>query len=220
MASSVIKVEIETEVCSVCRRDGELMSPEEYDAEVPHSVPLRTMLLHINNNKVIPEGKLCSNCIRRSIDAYEFSLALSAKTTPPLSEKIRALQKRLLELTEKVDVYIVVGGQGDNPGGSYSEDDIIMVDHESLKVATQLGDQELEKARNAAGELVYQCTVCPMSFEKVSEYQTHMTEHGELARHSCWTCGAQFTSAASLRTHMSQHKAAQLTCHLCDTTFQ
>lgn len=114
---------------------------------------------------MLPEGKLCTGCIRRALEAYEFSTALSARTAPPLSEKIRALRRKLHELTQKVDVFIVVGGPRANSGGAYSEDDIIMVDKDALAAAAAADDEDLEKARNACGDSVYQCTICPESFQ-------------------------------------------------------
>lgn len=54
MASTIMKVEAGTETCSVCGGGGDLYTPEEHDAcSPPMQVPLRTMLLHINNNKVV-----------------------------------------------------------------------------------------------------------------------------------------------------------------------
>lgn len=54
MASTILKVESELESCCICGDGGQLMSPEEHDANSsPMQVPLRTMLLHINNNKVV-----------------------------------------------------------------------------------------------------------------------------------------------------------------------
>lgn len=53
MTTTVMKVETETETCSVCGGGGDLFTPEEHDAGAPPmQVPLRAMLLHINNNKV------------------------------------------------------------------------------------------------------------------------------------------------------------------------
>lgn len=105
------------------------------------------------------------DCIRRAIEAYEFSTALSTKGAPPLSEKIRALRRKLHELTQKIDVFIVVGGPGVNSGGTYSEDDIIMVERDALAAAAAADDEDLEQARNACGDTVYQCSVCPLSFQ-------------------------------------------------------
>lgn len=161
-------------------------------------VPLRTMLVHLNSSKVVPEGRLCGSCIRRTMESYEFSTALSARGVPPLSEKIRALRRRLHELTQKIDVFIVVGGAG--AGGAYSEEDIIMVERDTLAAAAAADDEDLERARNARGESVYQCSVCPLSFQRVAEYRAHCAEHSG-APHSCWTCGAQLPSRAALRAH-------------------
>lgn len=72
---------------------------------------------------------------------------------------------RLHELTQKIDVFIVVGGPGVTAGNSYSEEDIIMVDKAALAAAAKADDEELERARNARGDTVYQCTVCPASFQ-------------------------------------------------------
>ncbi|XP_037303154.1 uncharacterized protein LOC119193618 [Manduca sexta] len=96
MATEVMKLEVESESCCVCgNTSGELLTPEEHDAGASlGQVPLRAMLLQLNNSKVVPEGRLCSNCIRRTLEAYEFSSALSARGVPPLSEKIRALRRR------------------------------------------------------------------------------------------------------------------------------
>ncbi|CAH2093329.1 unnamed protein product [Euphydryas editha] len=208
MTTTVMKLETETETCSVCGGGGDLFTPEEHDAGAPPmQVPLRAMLLHINNNKVIPEGRLCVSCIRRAIEAYEFSTALGTRATPPLSEKIRALRRRLHELTQKIDVFIVVGGPGVNSGGAYSEDDIIMVERDALAAAAAADDEDLEKARNACGETVYQCSICPMSFQQASEYRAHIAIHPGGARHSCWSCGAQFNSRAALRDHAALHGA-------------
>lgn len=53
MATEVMKVEVELETCCICGAGGELLSPEEHDAgALPMQVPLRTMLLHLNSNKV------------------------------------------------------------------------------------------------------------------------------------------------------------------------
>lgn len=53
MATEVMKVEVELETCCICGAGGELLSPEENDAgALPMQVPLRTMLLHLNSNKV------------------------------------------------------------------------------------------------------------------------------------------------------------------------
>ncbi|XP_038213707.1 zinc finger protein 287-like [Zerene cesonia] len=222
MATTIMKLEVESETCSICGSGGELSTPEEYDAgALSMQVPLRTMLLQINNNKVVPEGRFCSSCIRRTVDAYEFSSALSARSVPPLSEKIRNLRRKLLDLTQKIDVFIVVGGPGVNSGGSYSEDDLIMVEKDALAAAASLDDEDMEKARNAVGESVYQCTVCPMSFQRASEYRAHVSQHGEGARHSCWTCGAQFGSAPALADHAALHAAPTAqACHACPATFQ
>lgn len=55
--SSELKVELETETeeaCCVCGVGGALSSPEEHDAAAPPlQAPLRSMLLHLNNNKVL-----------------------------------------------------------------------------------------------------------------------------------------------------------------------
>ncbi|CAH1640892.1 unnamed protein product [Spodoptera littoralis] len=158
MATEVMKVELEVETCCICGGGGELLSPEEHDAGAPPmQVPLRTMLVHLNSSKVVPEGRLCGSCIRRTMESYEFSTALSARGVPPLSEKIRALRRRLHELTQKIDVFIVVGGAG--AGGAYSEEDIIMVERDTLAAAAAADDEDLERARNARGESVYQCSV-------------------------------------------------------------
>uniref|UniRef100_S4PDB0 Zinc finger protein 266 n=1 Tax=Pararge aegeria TaxID=116150 RepID=S4PDB0_9NEOP len=225
MTTTVMKVETETETCSVCGGGGDLFTPEEHDAgSPPMQVPLRTMLLHLNNNKVLPDGKLCVSCIRRALEAYEFSTALSTRTAPPLSEKIRALRRKLHELTQKIDVFIVVGGPSANSGGVYSEDDIIMVDKDALALAAAADDEDLEKARNACGDSVYQCTICPMSFQHASEYREHIATHPSGARHSCWTCGAQFTSKDALKDHSILHATAldaqRLMCNLCNMSFQ
>ncbi|KAL0818646.1 hypothetical protein ABMA28_009069 [Loxostege sticticalis] len=222
MATSVMKVEVEAEACCLCGGGGELLSPEEYDANATVMLaPLRAMLLHLNNNKVVPDGRFCGDCIRRTIDSYEFSTALSTKSVPPLSEKIRALRRRLHELTQKIDVFIVVGGPGVNAGGTYSEEDIIMVEKDALAAAAAADDEDLERARNARGDTVYQCSVCPHSFQRVSEYRAHMATHPLDALHSCWTCGAQFAARDALREHAAEHRGtAALTCHLCNTTFQ
>ncbi|XP_034827473.1 zinc finger protein 250-like [Maniola hyperantus] len=223
MASTVIKQEVESETCSVCGGGGDLFTPEEHDAgSLSMPVPLRTMLLHLNNNKVLPDGKLCVSCIRRALEAYEFSTALSARTAPPLSEKIRALRRKLHELTQKIDVFIVVGGPSANSGGVYSQDDIIMVDKDALAAAAAADDEDMEKARNACGESVYQCSICPLSFQHASEYREHIAIHPGGARHSCWTCGAQFTSKDALKDHSTLHAALaqSLVCNLCNVTFQ
>lgn len=53
MATTVMKVELESETCSLCGATGDLLSPEEHDAgSPPLQVPLRSMLLQLNNNKV------------------------------------------------------------------------------------------------------------------------------------------------------------------------
>ncbi|XP_052751690.1 zinc finger and SCAN domain-containing protein 10-like isoform X2 [Galleria mellonella] len=224
MTTTIMKIETEMELCSICGADGggELLTPEEHDAGGdPMQVPLRTMLLHLNNNKVVPEGRLCSNCIQRAIEAYEFSSSLSAKNTPPLSEKIRALRRRLHELTQKIDVFIVVGGPGANANGTYSEDDIIMVEKDVLAAAAVADDEDLERARNARGDNVYQCSVCPQSFQRVSQYRAHAAVHAADALHSCWTCGAQFSSRDALRRHAADHEPLRVhTCYLCNTHFQ
>ncbi|CAG5047472.1 unnamed protein product [Parnassius apollo] len=224
MASTLMKVELESESCAVCGSAGDLLSPEEHDAGAPPmQVPLRSMLLHLNNNKVVPEGRLCTDCIRRAIEAYEFSIALNTKGTPPLSEKIRALRRKLHELTQKIDVFIVVGGPGVNSGGTYSEDDIIMVERDALAAAAAADDEDLEQARNACGDTVYQCSVCPLSFQRASEYRSHVAQHPGGARHSCWTCGAQFATRAALTEHSVMHAAPDIvnsTCRLCHNNFQ
>ncbi|CAF4803928.1 unnamed protein product [Pieris macdunnoughi] len=222
--ATVLKLEMDSDLCGVCGCSGELMTPEEYDASELPQVPLRSMLLQINNHKVIPEGRLCSSCIRRAVDAYQFSSALSAKGTPSLSDKVRLLRKRLLDLTQKIDVFIVVGGQNKESGAMYNEDDIIMVDRDALASAAAFDTDDLEKVKNAAGESVYQCTVCPMSFEVASEYRSHVNSHGSSARHSCWTCGAQFTSLEAFQDHTLLHRVQannQLVncCPVCEETF-
>ncbi|XP_026730119.1 GDNF-inducible zinc finger protein 1-like [Trichoplusia ni] len=214
MATEVMKVEVELETCCICGTGGELLSPEEHDAgALPMQVPLRTMLLHLNSNKVVPEGRLCSSCIRRTMESYEFSTAISARGVPPLSEKIRALRRRLHELTQKIDVFIVVGGAG--AGGTYSEEDIIMVERDTLAAAAAADDEDLERARNARGDSVYQCSVCPQSFQRVSEYRAHARSHPADALHSCWTCGAMFASGAALRAHAAGACGAGPACALC-----
>ncbi|CAH0758314.1 unnamed protein product [Diatraea saccharalis] len=219
-AATVLKIEHEAETCCVCGNTGELLSPEEYDAG-SNQLPLRAMLLHLNNNKVVPEGRFCTACIRRAVEAYEFSNSLSSKGVPPLSEKIRALRRRLHELTQKIDVFIVVGGPATNAGANYSEDDIIMVEKDALAAATAADDEDMECARNARGDTVYQCSVCPQSFQRVSEYRVHVGTHPADAVHSCWTCGAQFTTREALRDHAASHQdLVPLVCHLCSTTFQ
>ncbi|KAJ0173385.1 hypothetical protein K1T71_011561 [Dendrolimus kikuchii] len=222
MSTAVMKVEMEAEACCICGgTGGDLMTPEEHDAGAPHAqTRLRAMLLHINNAKVVPDGRFCENCIRRTIDAYEFSTMISSRNVPPLSEKIRALRRRLHELTQKIDVFIVVGGAG-GAGGAYSEDDIVAVDRAALAAAAAADDEDLERARNARGEAVYQCSVCPQSFQRVSEFRAHCASHPAGAVHSCWTCGAQFAARAALAAHGAAHALAHaLVCHLCDATFQ
>ncbi|CAH2986500.1 unnamed protein product [Chilo suppressalis] len=221
-ASAVLKIEQDVETCCLCGNTGELLSPEEHDTNTaPMQMPLRAMLLHLNNNKVVPEGRMCGDCIRRAIESYEFSSSLSSKGVPPLSEKIRALRRRLHELTQKIDVFIVVGGPGANAGGTYSEDDIIMVEKDALAAAAAADDEDMERARNARGDTVYQCSVCPHSFQRVSEYRAHMSQHPADALHSCWTCGAQFAAREALRDHADTHAdQGALVCYLCSTTFQ
>ncbi|CAG9558861.1 unnamed protein product [Danaus chrysippus] len=221
MNTTVLKVEAEAEACSVCGGGGDLFTPEEHDAGAPPmQVSLRTMLLQINNYKVVPEGRFCISCIRRAIEAYEFSSALGSRTAPPLSEKIRTLRRRLHDLTQKVDVFIVVGGPGVNSGGAYSEDDIIMVERDALAAAAAADDEDLEKARNACGDSVYQCSICPMSFQHAAEYRSHVASHPGGGRHSCWTCGAQFARRDALRDHSAEHSTPGLTCQLCRSRFQ
>nr|XP_049699143.1 zinc finger protein 358 isoform X1 [Helicoverpa armigera] len=213
MAAEVMKLEVEMETCCVCGGGGELLSPEEHDAGAPPmQVPLRTMLVHLNSSKVVPEGRLCGSCIRRTMESYEFSTALSSRGVPPLSEKIRALRRRLHELTQKIDVFIVVGGAG--AGGAYSEEDIIMVERESLAAAAAADDAELQRARNARGDHVYQCSVCPQSFPRLADFRAHAAAHPAAATHCCWTCGAQFPGRAALRQHAARACAA-LACQLC-----
>ncbi|KAJ8712631.1 hypothetical protein PYW08_007935 [Mythimna loreyi] len=214
MTTEVMKVELEMDTCCICGGGGELLSPEEHDAGAPPmQVPLRTMLVHLNSSKVVPEGRLCSSCIRRTLESYEFSTALSSRGVPPLSEKIRALRRRLHELTQKIDVFIVVGGAG--AGGAYSEEDIIMVERDTLAAAAAADDDDLERARNARGDSVYQCSVCPLSFQRVAEYRAHCATHAADALHSCWTCGAQFASRAALKEHLGAACGAALCCALC-----
>lgn len=86
---------------------------------------------------------------------------------------------RLHELTQKIDVFIVVGGAG--AGGSYSEEDIIMVERDTLAAAAAADDEDLERARNARGDSVYQCSVCPLSFQvslhiDVTYFRPHVTK--------------------------------------------
>lgn len=217
-----LKLEIVADSCCVCGNVSDLQSPEEYDTEAPPGqTPLRMMLLHLNNNKVVPEGRLCSSCIQRTLEAYEFSTALSSSGVPPLSEKIRSLRRKLHELTQKIDVFIVVGGSNLASGGCYNEEDIIMVDKAALAAAAKADDEELERARNARGDTVYQCTVCPASFQRVSEYRTHVESHGRAASHACWTCGAQFATRTALHDHLASHAdTTDNTCYVCGTTFQ
>ncbi|KAJ2940146.1 hypothetical protein O0L34_g11710 [Tuta absoluta] len=225
MASEVLKVEIEAEACCVCGNTGlDLLTPEEHDANsVSIHVPLRTMLMQLNSNKVVPEGRLCQGCATRAIDAYEFSSALNSRGAPPLSEKIRALRRRLHELTQKIDVFIVVGGPGAGSGGgtnAYSEDDIIMVEKEALAAATAADNDDIEHGKNARGDSVYQCSVCPMSFQRVSELRAHAASHPADALHSCWTCGAQFPTRDALRDHAAQHAVTSArSCCLCGGSF-
>ncbi|CAB3245510.1 unnamed protein product [Arctia plantaginis] len=218
MAAEVMKVEVEAETCCICGGGGELMTPEEHDAGAPPmQVPLRAMLLHLNSSKVVPDGRLCGSCIRRALESYEFSTALSNRGTPPLSEKIRALRKRLHELTQKIDVFIVVGGAG--PDGAYSEEDIIMVERDTLAAAAAADNEELERGRNARGDHVYQCSVCPASFPKPNDFRTHLATHPADSLHSCWTCGAQFATRAALKAHLGASLGslcgASLSCQLC-----
>lgn len=70
---------------------------------------------------MVPEGRLCGGCARRAAEAHEFSLALGARAAPPLGDKLRALRRRLHALTQRIDVFIVVGGAGAQ-AGSYSEE--------------------------------------------------------------------------------------------------
>lgn len=111
---------------------------------------------------------MCGNCAQRAAEAYEFSTVLSTRSAPPLSEKIRALRRRLHELTQKIDVFIVVGGPGAGGSNAYSEEDIIMVEKDALAAATAADDEDLEHAKNAKGDTVYQCSVCPMSFQVIA----------------------------------------------------
>ncbi|XP_026313429.1 zinc finger protein 668-like isoform X2 [Hyposmocoma kahamanoa] len=222
MAATVLKIEADAaETCCVCGATGELFTPEEFDAGAPPmQLPLRAMLLHLNNNKVVPDGRLCGNCAQRAAEAYEFSTALSTRSAPPLSEKIRALRRRLHELTQKIDVFIVVGGPGAGSNNAYSEEDIIMVEKDALAAATAADDEDLEHAKNAKGDTVYQCSVCPMSFQRAAEYRAHLASHPSDALHSCWTCGAQFAHRQALHEHARDHQQLHhLSCHLCDTTF-
>lgn len=62
-------------------------------------------------------------------------------------------------------MFIVVGGAG--AGGAYSEEDIIMVERDTLAAAAAADDEDLERARNARGDSVYQCSVCPQSFQVI-----------------------------------------------------
>ncbi|XP_049879350.1 zinc finger protein 865-like [Pectinophora gossypiella] len=215
--ATMLKVEAEAEACCVCGGGGELLTPEEHDAATGGmQTPLRTMLQHLNNNKVVPEGRVCGPCAARAADAYELSCTLAARSAPPLADKIRALRRRLHELTQKIDVFIVVGG---GAGAGYGEDDIIMVEKEALAAAAAADDDELEHARDARGDPVFQCSVCPLSFRRAAELRAHAATHPPDATHSCWVCGAQFAARDALRAHAAQHAAAGAggadACALC-----
>ncbi|KAH9637535.1 hypothetical protein HF086_010946 [Spodoptera exigua] len=231
MATEVMKVEMEVETCCVCGGGGELLSPEEHDAGAPPmQVPLRTMLVHLNSSKVVPEGRLCGSCIRRTIESYDFSTALSSRGVPPLSEKIRALRRRLHELTQKIDVFIVVGGAG--PGGAYSEEDIIMVERDTLAAAAAADDEDLERARNACGESVYQCSVCPLSFQLATRaaLRAHAAACGPAAPAAaaapaaCPACGLRAADRAALSAHVAARHgrgaAPPLVCAVCFRTLE
>ncbi|RVE43063.1 hypothetical protein evm_012294 [Chilo suppressalis] len=215
-ASAVLKIEQDVETCCLCGNTGELLSPEEHDTNTaPMQMPLRAMLLHLNNNKVVPEGRMCGDCIRRAIESYEFSSSLSSKGVPPLSEKIRALRRRLHELTQKIDVFIVVGGPGANAGGTYSEDDIIMVEKDALAAAAAADDEDMERARNARGDTVYQCSVCPHSFQCVWELRRH---EGTCAG-ACPGCGAWIGDRVALSAHVLSTHARESPC-VCAACFR
>ncbi|KAL4710078.1 hypothetical protein ACJJTC_016480 [Scirpophaga incertulas] len=220
----MLKLEEEDECCALCCIGTELTTFEEYDAGAPPmQPPLRSMLLHLNNNKVVTDGKICGDCIRRAVDAYEFSTSLSSRSAPPLSEKIRSLRRKLHELTQKIDVFIVVGGPGVNSSGTYNEDDIIMVEKDALAAATAADDEDMERAKNAKGETVFQCSICPQSFQRAVDFRSHLAQHGAGAAagaHSCWTCGAQFATRAALRDHAASHEPQEMLCNLCNTVFQ
>ncbi|KAF9408540.1 hypothetical protein HW555_011808 [Spodoptera exigua] len=250
MATEVMKVEMEVETCCVCGGGGELLSPEEHDAGAPPmQVPLRTMLVHLNSSKVVPEGRLCGSCIRRTIESYDFSTALSSRGVPPLSEKIRALRRRLHELTQKIDVFIVVGGAG--PGGAYSEEDIIMVERDTLAAAAAADDEDLERARNACGESVYQCSVSrggvPCALRGARRRAALVLDVRRPARHArrlrahaaacgpaapaaaaapaaCPACGLRAADRAALSAHVSARHgrgaAPPLVCAVCFRTLE
>lgn len=99
-------------------------------------------------------------------------------------------------------MFIVVGGAG--PDGAYSEEDIIMVERDTLAAAAAADNDELERGRNARGDHVYQCSVCPASFPKPNDFRTHLATHPPDSLHSCWTCGAQFATRAALKAHLGK----------------
>lgn len=60
-------------------------------------------------------------------------------------------------------MFIVVGGGG-GADGAYSEEDIIMVERGALAAGARADATLAQRAPDARGHCVYQCTVCPLSF--------------------------------------------------------
>ncbi|KAG7306952.1 hypothetical protein JYU34_007076 [Plutella xylostella] len=221
MSADILKAEeVITDNCVLCGNfDCELRTLDEHDASLPPAAPpLRSVLLHLSHNKALPPGRVCTGCAARAVDAYSFSASLTCQQQPTLSDKIRALRRRLHDLTQKIDVFIVVGSQGQEGGtGTYSEEDIIMVERSALAAAA--GDEALERDNNHHGDHVYQCSVCPHSFQRAAEFRAHCDTHPADAVHSCWTCGAQLDSRAAWSEHCAAHRAAPA-CALCHAPCQ
>ncbi|GBP20833.1 Zinc finger protein 225, partial [Eumeta japonica] len=175
----------------------------------------------------LPRGSVCGECANRAAEACAFQKLVSSRCAgapDSLSEKIRTLRRRLHQLTQQVDVFIVVGEGGGGAKPTYSERDIIMVDRDALAAAAAYDDgSALGVDADARGDTVYQCSVCPQSFRKAAEYAAHAATHPNESVHSCWTCGAQFPSRAALAAHRPLHESTLATtsapCHLCGATF-
>lgn len=206
--------------CSVCgAKTDDLASLEEHDTSLQmQDTPLRMQFLALSQHKNLPQGPVCGGCVSRAMSAFEFSSALqNVRPQPPaLSDKIRTLRRKLYDLTQKIDVFLVVGESGAEGAPAYSEQDIILVERGALRAAAAADRAAPDPTPDTRGHHVYQCSVCPQTFTKVWEYRSHASSHPADARHSCWTCGAQFDSRDAQQRHMTDHAAeGEFKCPLC-----
>lgn len=211
--------------CAICeRKDNELMLISEYDRETPaDEVSLENKLLSLSNNKPLPTEGICNKCVWTAKDAWNFQQKLlAANREPSLSDKVRILRQRLKQLTQKVDVFVVVGpensGENGNNSALYSEDNVIMIDK---NIPDDPLTEEYKLNENNIPEKVYECSICHLDFSSRHACNAHLQTHPDDSPHACRECNKTFPSRGKWLDHKIKHRKNESRgCNQCHRLFR